>query len=941
MFLKSITLNGFKAFSEKTIIHFEEGIGGFIGPNGCGKSNIIDAIKWVIGEQKMSELRSERVEEMIFHGSENKKSSNMAEVELVINNEKLILPLEYTEIAITRRLYRSGESEYLINKNTCRLKDIQKIFMGTGIGKTTYSIIAQGRIDKVLSQNPEERRFIFEEAASISNYREKKKEYEKKIEKITENLSRINDLNHELEKQKKQLKTQADASESYFALSKKLKQEEIKYLLYKENLLKKQKLHLEEKNKKKIDDLEKKQTSLKTLQKEINDIEELIKSNEVTIKQMENQKISFQEKIRGLRQNKEILNKRYKDIIDRIRFRKEDIEQFKKEKEQQQQAIENLNQKIKEKSTNKESLLKEIEIIEKKIKELKDHHHSLTIDIEQTKEALITTKKEQESLTKQHFRIIEEVVEEIDKIKNHLKEREKSNQKYQEDMESYFKDLTEKTRLISIPKDKKKYIIYLNQIKEKSQGEILKEFEILTSQVGEIKNFLLEKEQFFKTFLEQKDPFYHFIFSTEGAYAKKENIDQNLFLNKKKHKDFEQKIETLTQQKNNYKNEQEQLERKVINLKNKASMIYQVITTAQKEQEEKFTNINTIETRKKSSHLELERVSNTLSDLEKDQKETDNQLSQLTKQNDANAEKLTKSMHQMGKKTLILSQLEIKRENHLNTIKEIEKKKNDFIMQIQLINRDQKNLSQNAKEQFSEDLSQYSKEKIALNLDPKIIKLTLKKITEKIKNLQPINPLAKKEYENILNRLTEIKKQKEDIEKAMLDLQEILQQIEKQSSEKFIETFNLIKNNFDQIFSRLFNGGKATIKITDPQAPLNSGIDIMIQPPGKKFQSIHLFSGGEKSLIAISLMFAIFLVKASPICLLDEVDASLDKENVRKLLKLLKDFKDKTQFVIISHNEKTFSIIDYAYGITMNEGISKAFSINFSNIEKKQVKTAL
>ncbi len=941
MFLKSITLNGFKAFAEKTTIHFEGGIGGFIGPNGCGKSNIIDAIKWAIGEQKMSELRSERVEEMIFHGSENKKSSNMAEVELVINNEKLILPLEYTEIAITRRLYRSGESEYLINKNTCRLKDIQKIFMGTGIGKTTYSIIAQGRIDKVLSQNPEERRFIFEEAASVSNYREKKKEYEKKIEKITENLSRINDLSHELEKQKKQLKTQADASESYFTLNKKLKQEEVKYLLYKKNLLEKQKNHLEEKNKKQIDDLEKKQTFLKTIEKKINDIEKIIKSNEENNKQMENQKISFQEKIRGLKQNKEILNKRYKDIIDRIRFRKEDIEQFKKEKEQQQQTIENLNKKIEEKSSDKESLLKKIETIEKKIKELKHNNHSLTIDIGQTKEALITTKKEQESLTKQHLLIIEEVVEEIDKIKNHLKEREKSNQKYQEDMESYFKDLTQKTRLISIPKDKKKYTIYLNEIKKKPQGEILKEFEILTFQVGEIKNILLEKEQFFKAFLEEKDPFYHFIFSTEGAYAKKEKIDQNLLLNKKKHKNLEQQIEALTQQKNNYKNEQEQLERKIIDLKNKASMIYQVITIAQKEREEKFSNINTIETRKRSSHLELKRVSNTLSDLEKEQKETDVQLNQLTKKNEINTEKLTKSMHQMGKESLILNQLEIKRENDLRTIKEIEKKKNDFTIQIQLINRDQENLSQNAKEQFSEDLSQYSKKEITLNLDPKMIKITLKEIAEKIKVLHPINPLAKKEYENILNRLTEIKKQKEDIEKAMSDLQEILKQIEKQSSEKFIQIFNLIKNNFDQIFCRLFNGGKAIIKLIDPQSPLNSGIDIMIQPPGKKFQSIHLFSGGEKSLIAISLMFAIFLVKTSPICLLDEVDAALDKENIRKLLKLFKDFKDKTQFVIISHNEKTFSIIDYAYGITMNEGISKAFSINFSNIEKKQAKTAL
>ena len=184
MFLKTLTVNGFKAFYEKTIFHFEKGIGGFVGPNGCGKSNIIDAVKWVMGEQRTSELRSERMEEVIFHGSSTKKPSSMAEVELVIDNTSKVLSLDYAEVSLCRRLYRSGESEYLVNKAPHRLKDLQSLLSDTGMGKAVYSIIAQGKIDRVISQHPDERRFLFEEAASITHYKTKRKEYENKHQAI-------------------------------------------------------------------------------------------------------------------------------------------------------------------------------------------------------------------------------------------------------------------------------------------------------------------------------------------------------------------------------------------------------------------------------------------------------------------------------------------------------------------------------------------------------------------------------------------------------------------------------------------------------------------------------------------------------------------------------------------------------------------------------------
>ena len=906
LFIKSLILNGFKAFGEKTELVFSEGIGALVGPNGCGKSNVIDAIKWVVGEQKISELRGDRLEDLIFNGSETLKASNYAEVELILDNNSKILPIVSEEVSIVRRLYRSGETECLINKQFCRLKDIQSLFFDTGIGKSTYSIIAQGKIDRIFSENNEERRKIFEEAASISKYLEKQREYERKIEKANNNLLRLSDLLKELEKRNKQLEKQAKDSDRFFELQSKLKEKEVDGLLYRIIQIKKK----QENNREQIEINER---SLTIWKQEMEDFRENlivfrsdISEKEEFINELEKQKIRIEEEISFYFKQVESYKNREKESKRSIELQENNLLHFEEELEEINERLKKLEKEMEE----SKELLKVIDF-EKKLlleeeKEIKERIEKLLLEKKNNVERLQDFKTNKRIKLEEQEKLIKEIVKEIDEIKHQV--REERNDFLQKGKELFY---FQKELLKSI------YIV-LNK-------------EVEVKELEKIKEKVKKYEGLFEEYIKNKDSFYELIFSTESSYSNKVKIDKKIEGIEKEIERIEKRENEIIYEVEGLRKGENKVEQEKSNIEIKKVKYEQFYVSVGSELKEKKKRKEILESLKAKTFKEI----NLLKESYKEVKEKERNLKEKFLKNEKEIKRikeiLRRSFSKVGEKNKKI-QVFLKRSQELE--KKINNRKKDLdnlLLNERLFEKDLTNFYEIGLEQFSVDIKGGKDSLLNKGLNLEEIKEKIEWYKEKLKELGKINPLAKEEYEELEKELEEIKKQREDVEKSLEDLKAISLEIERTSRETFLEQFSLIKDNFYRLFRRLFNGGRADIRLKNEAEPLKSDVEINVQPPGKKMQKISLFSGGEKSLIAISIMFSIFLTKPSPICLLDEVDAALDAENVKRLSKLFEEFKETTQFLVISHNQKTMDIIDYIYGITMRTGISKIFSIKMEN----------
>ena len=919
MFIKKLILNGFKAFADKTVLNFSPGISGLIGPNGCGKSNIIDAIRWVLGEQKATELRGNKIEDVIFHGGENKKSNHFAEVEIVLDNSQIQLPLEYSEISIMRRFYRSGEGEYFINKKSCRLKDIHNLLLDTGIGKNSYSVIEQGKIDRLLSKNHYERRIAFEESASIGRYREQKKEYLNKINKAQDNLTRANDIIKEKMRRSGQLKVQVEESDKYFALNKKLKEYEIDFLLYrlikfkekkKEKKIVLEKFLLEEK---------KNQQSFAVNKEKITGIEEQIKGNKTDVDSLEKERISLQEKIfsndKTIHLLKEQNQQREQDVV----VIEKDVVAYLKQKEEYQVAI--------------DETLKQIEKIEIQIKENKEkieNNRAEEKKISEEKTKLSTEKdtllkrakqikNEQREIQSKHDVLINDIINEIDKLKAEVVKEQESYE-------------NNKKELIFLQNDIQRIVFKIADTQISFENK---------NKLGDFKKLLLilKKEtnkyySSFDKFIKQKDPFFQLIFSSEGAYAKKEKMDNTLHKLNEELISNEKYLERIEKTLSANNISRESLNKEYNQLSLTQSTLKQENHFGVRNKNEKQAIINNIHTKVESLKKRIKITKDKLALSYEESKKQNKTNSELISSKSKVDKKLQAIASKVGNKNEQLQKLLKTRDSLESKLSQVQYKKLNLEKDVEIINHDIQGIFSLAKEQFSENLEEQESQLYNKRFDINLITNKRSEFKKELSTLKA-NPLAKEEYQEITAEIKNIEQQKEDIKQSISDLENIIAEVDEKSEELFLTTFNKIKENFHNLFRRLFQGGKATLYLEEEKNPLNCGIGIKIQPPGKNPQNINLFSGGEKSLIAIALMLSIFMVKPSPLCLLDEVDAALDRKNIGRLVRLFSDFKEVTQFIIISHNEATMEITDSLYGVTMNEGISKIFSLRFDQEKKK------
>ena len=978
MYLKKLIAHGFKSFAENTVIEFNNNISGIVGPNGSGKSNIVDAIRWVLGEQSIKSLRGDSMTDVIFSGSKSRNGMNIASITLVFDNNDHYLPIQFDEVSIKRRLYKDGTNEYFLNGEKVRLKDINDILIDSGIAKESFNIISQGKIDEILSSKPEARRTIFEEAAGVIKYKKRKEEALRKLERTNNNMDRVNDIINELEGQIEPLKEQKDKALEYQELNENLKKLEISLAVADITNIN----DLYQKDKDLIDSLKEELTKITTNnsmnEAKTMDLKVSIASNDSKIKELNKQLLEITEKVEKINSEKNILLERKKYQVDDFKLHN-NIVALKEEQQQIKNNISNSLRELENKNVEKNKIVEKISNCKKNLE---------TIKLEKEK-LLNSLNKEVKNENKLKY-IIESLKDSIDNNSN-IPQAVKSvldNPKLRgihntvgniiEVDEKYSKAisvalLSNASSLIVDNEECAKEAI--NYLKEYKIGRVtfLPLNNIKQKNISEyvVKNINVNGFINFASKLVSFNPKYSNIINyLLGNIIVVDNIDTANILSKKIN--FLNRIVTLDGDVINVggsitggnikiKNvilDKYELERKINehklsldSIKNLENSINENDFNMQKVEDElylfnknlliiddeisiKNNALDTYNQRLLKINNELngtsDIINNNLSDEE--EKIIDLYYKTLNNKNEI-INKLDKVANEKKELEDILDNYEfsIKKENSIYTEKS-EKLKN---LEIEVNRYDVKldHLLNLLNEEYN---LTYEKAKsiYKLEIDDNKARNQINTIKRKINNLGVINIGAIEEYDRISERYEFLINQQNDLTEAKNTLLDIISDMDKVMKKEFLETFNVINNNFEETFKELFRGGQAHLELTDKDNILETGIDIIASPPGKTLKNISLLSGGEKTFTAISLLFAILKTRIMPFCVLDEVEAALDEVNVQAFGEYLLKLKEKTQFIVITHKKKTMEYANYLYGSTMQEsGVSKLVSVKLEEIE--------
>ena len=926
MFLKSLEVFGFKSFADRTHIEFADGVTALLGPNGCGKSNVVDAVKWVLGEQAAKNMRAEKMEDVIFNGTESRKPLNVAEVSLTIANEQGLLPIDYSEITIKRRLYRSGESEYYINNNLAKLKDVRELFWDTGVGKAAYSVMEQGKIDQILSSKPEDRRYLFEEAAGITRFKVKRAEAERKLERTEENMRQVEGILGEVKKSYDSLKIQAEKTTQYRALKEEIFNNELDIQLLRLKGFSQSKAQKEE---------EIKEISAKRdlVRQEIDNINATIVEHTDEVDAMQKQVNSIQTEIYGLAIEQKAKSDTAKELVERQKEAKMKVQQLEGRKSNIEEQIEQLNEDISEQESNLHDLNKRLAEIaknitdfnqnillaENQITENKNNTTQIYEQIEQINQKISEFQVQLEAIT-------EDIVKELD---SKLKDAGYSSQAREKAEENINHLLAQITILVSGRKNL--FSDFIN-IGNYSEAEVKKISENAISSFTEIETQLQSLKDSFADYTKITPAFIDEFLSPEGIITKKRVIDQQIQDSKNIISEKQGDIAQLTEKNNElsvkiseYRNTLKDLELNKVKMEGQVETLESEIRGLKRELAGKENSLRELDNEIYTESKKLEDITDQVLEIEGEIASLEHKGRALTKEiEDLEREINSKSKDVSGKKEALT-----KKSSELAKYQaQLEK----FNMDLATSDIEIRNLKENFRETHSRDLMEFEERMFTITIPPAELREKLASCRQKIKDLGSVNFMALEEFAETKERYDFLSTQIADLVKARDDLKRITEEIRAESTELFLATYNKIKKNFHNMFRRLFGGGRAELRLIDPQNVLESGVDIFAQPPGKKLENIALLSGGEKTMTAVALMFATYMVRPSPFCLLDEIDAALDEHNVTRFVQTLRDFANVSQYIIITHNKKTVTGASTMLGVTMEEsGVSKVITIKLDN----------
>ena len=981
MYLKEIKASGFKSFADTIDIELTNGISGIVGPNGSGKSNVVDAVRWVLGEQSVKQLRGEgAMSDVIFTGSKSRRAASFASVTLVFDNSDKYLNIEYDEVQIKRTIYKTGENEYFINNTRARLKDILELFMDTGASKESFNIISQGDVANILSGKAEDRRVIFEEASGVLKYKKRKDEALRKLSKTHDNMARVDDIISELNTNMEPLKKQSEDAKIY--LEKKEKLENVEIALTVNDI---EKYNYEYKySKEKVSELtlsitkmlsenSSEQAKIETIKNNISKL-----NSELYLKQQELVKVSANaEKLSG---EKAMISERSKYNSEDVKLH-DNIISLKEKILKIESQISALNKEIESEKSNNKIIGEKLNNTEIKLSEIEKNKENLNSKLNQKlreitaqkhrREVLINSLENNSSLPYSVKNVLNNP--KLTGIHGVLGKLLEFEEKYSEALEVSLmssvshivcdneEDAKEAVRYLKNNNLGRATFLPISVIKPRSIDS--ESYETIKSMNGfvDIASNLVRYDTKYR----------NIVLSLLGTIVVVDNIDNaNLISNKLKNR---YKVVTMTGE--------------VVNIGGSitgGSLKKSSILSERYELENVIKDIDVLDSEIKEIENKINEVDDNYTNLELEKNSiiiSVNSNSEILKNkynvlDDLTNEKSTLMTELSNNQNIVNNVVTNEEEKILNEYyKEIEKRDelnieiNQIHKKIELENEDlinnESSLKNNNQEynKAQEELKSHeikvnrldvkidnllniltndysisyekAKEKYILEIDSDEARSIVSTLKREIKSLGDVNVGAIEEYDRVKERYEFLNKQKEDLTNAENVLLEIITEMDDIMKDKFSSTFNKIKEAFNETFRKLFNGGKAELKLTDPSNILETGIDIIALPPGKKLQHISLLSGGEKTLTAIALLFSILKVRPVPFCILDEVEAALDEVNVDNFGKYLKEFKGDTQFIIITHKKKTMEYADVLYGITMQEsGVSKLVSVKLEELNK-------
>lgn len=978
MYLKSIKAQGFKSFADKLDLEIKDGITAIVGPNGSGKSNVVDAVRWVLGEQSIKSLRgSDNMTDVIFSGSKDRPMQSRAMVALTFDNSDHYFNSDFTEIEIKRIVYRSGENEYLINGSKVRLKDITNLFIDSGAGNDSFNIISQGNIADVINSKPEARRTIFEEAAGVLKYKKRKEESLRKLDKTKENLLRINLVIDELKTTVEPLKEQSELAKQYLKLKDELKEIEIGLITNDISSINNEYQTL------KMD--------IETLSEELLDKESLSNSNNALIESLKLEVTKLEENINA--KNVELINvnselaklnadkdmmlerKKYEYNSDQVASfilsAKEEILNYEKDKT----ILENDINTFKEKYN---ASLKTKQEYENDLLTLKVNKTSLITKIQDLNKTILNTENKIDILENNIMSnaklpyAVQSILSNprFSKIYGTISSLVETDEKYEQALETA---LGAGTNFL-VAEDEKVVKNAIEFLKENKLGKATF-FPINVIKPRYVDNDIIERltnvNGFINTLnnLVKCETKYRDVIDNQvGNVIVVDNIDSMNMIGRII--DYKYRIVTLdgeilhsggsitggTTKKKSFISEKNELEKLKYDLENYKKQEIDLSKELDKvNEEEEIINNNILETEKKviSFNEVIDQKNNSLNDINNNinkvnesikaqesllSNKLDSEIDKIMKEYSSkltSKELLEKELKGILDKKLEVSNNLLEEENKLrsqnseynrisNELKEKEIKIGKFDVKLDNLLL---NLSENYQLTYEKAKLEYH-----LDIDEKEARSKVNSIKRDINNLGEVNVGAIAEYERLGQRYEFLTKQQEDLEVASQELLDVIEEMDKIMIDKFEVTFNKISEEFSKVFRILFKGGKGILKLTDPENILTTGIEIIAEPPGKKLNSIILLSGGEKTLTAIALLFAILNVKTVPFIILDEAEAALDDANVDTFGEYIKSKKDKSQFILITHKKRTMEYADILYGITMQEsGVSKIVSVKLED----------
>ena len=926
MFLKRIEILGFKSFADRTVIEFTDGITALLGPNGCGKSNIVDAIKWVLGEQSSRRMRAERMEDVIFSGTESRKALSVAEVTLVIANETGLLEIDRPEIAIKRRIYREGEGEYFLNGTPVRLKEIRELFFDTGVGKSAYSVMEQGQIDQVLSTKPEERRYIFEEAAGITKFKVRGSEAERKLSRTEENMAQVENILHEVRRSYDGLKKQTEKTLQYRALREKTfdLDRDLKLLQWRD---------LEDGKAKKAERLESRISKHSTVLTKIDEIKTNLASELDAVNEMESRLIESQKQLYGMDLEKENQENQVRTLRER---RSETEDAVRAAAAREKNALESLAS-LNELKTNRENdlkgfqdRLKEIEVsiatLQKTITAAEDRLTGNAEETEKVNGNLAAEEKSRETLQEDLRGLTDDIVKELDRgLEDSGFDRSRRRK-----MEESIQALLEETRIRAEGRAN-----LLGDRMNLSDGDKIRELlETAAEDFGGLKKSLDELSTLFEEYRKSGADFLEEFLAPEGIITRKRELDEKIISSRNRTRELKSRLVELSDEQQSLNTRLDETRDSLEELR-----VAQARTTTQAAAAE--DSLNSLAGQAESEERRLGDIRQQLAAEEAKISSLDGQVSAiLAKREELEQaqEKLRKDMSGLESGISSRNEKMAGKEDRLKSLTEqrgsLEIEKERIRLEMDHIDEEIRNLLEDFRDRNSRDLKDFADGRDSIESSSRDIRDELSATKNALKALGQVNLMAPEEFNEVSERYDFLNSQLEDLRKARENLSQVTEEMRRESAALFMRTYKQIRDNFHEMFRRLFGGGRAEIRLLDHEDPLNSGLEIYAQPPGKKLENISLLSGGEKSLCGVALMFATFLVKPSPFCILDEIDAALDEANIQRFVNVLMEFGNTSQFVVITHNKKTVTGARSLLGVTMQEsGVSRLISLKLDGEE--------